>query len=688
MKPSSLSSSLWIPISLAVALFLALGGFSVLVTSNTDWIMHGFLDPQANLFGWEYFRHTPWLQFPLGANPDYGMELGSSIVFSDSIPLFALPFKLLAPLLPETFQYFGLWVLTCMVLHAVFGYLLLSRFITSQWQLALGTALLLLLPPYLMRFTIHLALGGQWLLLAGLYLYFSPRYRATFWLLMLTLATLVHAYLLVMLAAIWGADLLQRLWARQLTVVQCLVRGLVGSAVIIGLMWILGYFMLGSAPTVSDPYGRMNLLSMVDPAGGWSTFFPDLRLTDALLDSDGFAYLGAGIIGLLAVACIVYFFTARRETLSMHTVWPITAIAWFLLLIALTNTIKLGNFTLIEFELPSWAVHVYQTFRSPGRFFWPVIYLVSAMAIIIACTRLPTRAATCLLVVALGLQIHDLSDPLQSIRDYFQPEARWTSPLSSPLWDELGEHYEKVIYIRPGNMPPYFIPMTEFAQRHGLPINSGYLARIDVAAEARARVALTEQVKTGNYDASALYVFNDEELWDMAIRAPATDDQAGTLDDVRLLLPEVSRCASCRHPDFRSQRWGLWNASQLPTIVGQVRNGALQVQPGQAGYLSFGPYTRIPAGSYRYLITYSADAPSHTVAGHWDIVSGAAKTLVKHASGELSGTDGEIRIVQGWLESAEDILLSEIRTFTNGVTAVSLISVELKQTGDDHDPAK
>src|SRR5690554_6787498 len=144
--PSAVHSSLWIPILLGTILFFVLGGLSILAPSNTGWLMRGPLDPQTNLFGWEYFRETPWLQFPLGANPKYGMEIGSSIIFSDSLPLFALLFKVVDPLLPETFQYFGLWVLICVLLQAIFSYLVLSHFTTSRWLLGLGTALLLLLP--------------------------------------------------------------------------------------------------------------------------------------------------------------------------------------------------------------------------------------------------------------------------------------------------------------------------------------------------------------------------------------------------------------------------------------------------------------------------------------------------------------------------------------------------------------
>ena len=680
--PPPTHSSLWIPILLGTILFVAQGGLSILAPSNTAWLMRGLLDPETNLFGWEYFRKTPWLQFPLGANPEYGMELGSSIVFSDSLPLFALPFKLLDPLLPETFQYFGLWVLTCILLHAVFSYLLLAHFISNRWLLGLGTALLLLLPPYLMRFTIHLALGGQWLLLAGLYLYFSPVYRARFWLLMLVLATLTHAYLLVMLAAIWGADLLQRLLGRQLTLGQCIRLGLAGSAVIVSLMWCLGYFMLGSS-SAAGQYGRMNLLALFDPAGRWSRVFPDARLTHDPLDGDGFAYMGVGMLGLLAIASLLQGFTKHRRESRSVLIWPIAVVALLLLLISLTNTVKLGNHVLLEYELPQWVIHLYQTFRSPGRLFWPVVYLLSLMAIVTTCTRLRPSTATCLLVPALCLQIYDLSGALKGTRDFLREEPVWITPLASPLWEQLGQHYEKVLYIKPMNVPPDFVSLTDFAHRHGMPINSGYLARTDGAAEAMARMVLTEQVKARRYDPTAIYVFNDHELWNTATRTLSTNDQVGILDGVRLLLPETKQCPTCSHPDFLLQRWGVWEASQLPTVVGRVHDGALLAQRGDIGYLNYGPYTPVPAGTYLYLIAYKASAAPESTVGHWDIVSSAATAAVVHSTGELTGTNGEVRNIKGVLEITEDIPNGEIRTFTNGSAAVELISIQLRPTQPD-----
>jgi len=69
-------------------------------------------DPATQFLGWHFFRLEDW-HLPPGAATNYGMEMGSSIVFTDSIPLLALLFKLGRAALPDKFQYFGLWILAC-----------------------------------------------------------------------------------------------------------------------------------------------------------------------------------------------------------------------------------------------------------------------------------------------------------------------------------------------------------------------------------------------------------------------------------------------------------------------------------------------------------------------------------------------------------------------------------------------
>lgn len=663
--------SLWIPVLLACLLFLALGGQSILLPSNTGWLMRGFFDPPTNLLGWEFFRETPLLQFPLGANPRYGMEQGSSIVFSDSLPLFALPFKLIGPLLPDSFQYFGLWVLTCMVLQGVFGYLTLSRFVEDRRQLCLGTGLLLLLPPYLMRFSIHLALGGQWLLMAGLYLYFDKAYRARFWLVLLAVATLTHAYLLVMLGAIWGADLLQRLLRREASLARCVVRGLTGCALVLTIMWLLGYFMLGSSPAATGSYGRMNLLSLIDSRGAWSRLLPGLQLP--FIEGDGFAYMGVGMLGLLAIACLLA--SGRRGQWSHTLIWPLIVMSVLLLLVSLTNTVSIGHHTLIQFEIPDWAVRLYQVFRSPGRMFWPVFYLLCVTTIAIVCTRTRPQIALGLLAIALIAQIYDLSNVLAGTRNHFQ--GHWNNPLTSRLWTELGSRYDKVLYIAPTNVPPDFIPLSNFALHHGMSINAANFARVDTEAQARTQAALAAQVQAGTYDPKALYVFNDLALWDQALQSHGADDAMGELDGIKLLLPGMGQCEGCRDAGFVPKHWGFWPAEHLPTLIGQLRDGRLVAQPGISGYLSYGPYTHIPQGKLRYRITYSASGSPLQPVGNWDVVSNATTQVIILAQGPLMGTEGEPRTLEGIFDVATASSSAEIRTFSNGAGELALISVEL-----------
>jgi hypothetical protein len=66
-------------------------GPKILNPTYVDWLMGG--DPLQHYLGWAIFRETDWL-FPIGLNPQYGLDISSSIVYSDSIPLLAFLFKL------------------------------------------------------------------------------------------------------------------------------------------------------------------------------------------------------------------------------------------------------------------------------------------------------------------------------------------------------------------------------------------------------------------------------------------------------------------------------------------------------------------------------------------------------------------------------------------------------------------
>jgi len=121
-------SGAWWSILLGFVTFFSIIGDKILRPTYTDWLMAMGGDPAQDWLGWQFFRYTPLLQWPIGANPNWGLDIGSSIVFTDSIPLLAFIFKLLNTLLPDTFQYCGIWILICFLLQSFFAWKLLSLF--------------------------------------------------------------------------------------------------------------------------------------------------------------------------------------------------------------------------------------------------------------------------------------------------------------------------------------------------------------------------------------------------------------------------------------------------------------------------------------------------------------------------------------------------------------------------------
>lgn len=73
------------------------------------------------------------------------------MIFSDSNPLLAILFKAVDGWLPETFQYFGLWLLACFVLQAWFGWKLLGLITDNAALRLLGCGLLVFSPPMFLR---------------------------------------------------------------------------------------------------------------------------------------------------------------------------------------------------------------------------------------------------------------------------------------------------------------------------------------------------------------------------------------------------------------------------------------------------------------------------------------------------------------------------------------------------------
>ena len=146
----------------------ALVGIENISPLSTKWLHQGN-DSTLPQLSWHFFKNDIW-RFPLGSNPNYGIELGSSIIFSDSIPVLALFFKLFKSFIPENFQYISFWYLICFYFQLFFSFKILKKFTNSTLFSFIGSMFFLIAPIFIWKFPMVPALAGQWILLFVLYL--------------------------------------------------------------------------------------------------------------------------------------------------------------------------------------------------------------------------------------------------------------------------------------------------------------------------------------------------------------------------------------------------------------------------------------------------------------------------------------------------------------------------------------
>lgn len=575
------------PVVIGFGIFACMGGLHILPPSSIDWIMSAFFDPQTSYLGWEFFRHTPLWQFPIGANPALGLDISSSIVFTDSIPLLAVLFKPFSPLLGDVFQYLGFWLMLCYVLQYFFAYKLISYFNPDTFIQIIGAFFFVLAPAFLIRTGIHMALSGHWLVLAAFCIFFADRFLSRRWLVLLSFAISINVYLLLMVAAIWCCDIIQKVMQQKVKLGHALINLGQGIIIVSLLMWMWGYFMLGSTPKVDQLFPGMNVLDLFNPGiqsfptmPAWSKIIPAVKL----IRGDSFMFLGIGNILLLLLAIVIWF---RLPVSNMDKAkkYSLIILIMALSIITLSNKIYIGEYEVINYPLFKPFEYFYTVFRGYGRLFWPVYYLIILFPIVII-SKIPRRVSLAIIALFLAIHVYDLSGMLTSHRAFYSNPPTWESPLKSNLWNYFARHYDKVLYVLPGNNPFGFIPWVEYAAVHDLSINMGYFARDDANKVKAVRLKLTNELLAGNFDPKALYVvFEDEKLWKLAILKLRENDWAGVLDGIKIIAPEIQRNGFIDSPNgiasfnlsapgrkhliygwSAPESWGTWSDGSESTI--------------------------------------------------------------------------------------------------------------------------
>ena len=123
-----------------------------------------------------------------------------------------------------------------------------------------------------------------------------------------------------------------------------------------------------------------------------------------------------------------------------------------------------------------------------------------------------------------------------------------------------------------------------------------------------------------------------------------------------------------------------WKGALLPSQVGQANGTAVTAGAGDApGFVTFGPYMSMTAGTYEITLDYSSSAPAGTPVGVLDVYSSHSGTVA--AKVDIVGTAGKTGRVSVRFKVPHDSPQWEFRTLWNGTGSINIDSLTLGSPG-------
>lgn len=498
---------------LGLVFFVSTLGLALIEPGNIAWLLQG--DWAQHFIGWHLYRHAPW-QWPPGAFDTFWYPVGTAVVYTDSLPLLAIPLKVLSPLLPTHFQYIGFWLMLNCMLQGVFGVLLMRCFTPRLGHQVLGAGLMLLSPVFISRIG-HDTLTTQWLLLAALWLYFrssDPRRAPVAWATIAIVAALVHPYLNAMVLAILCAFYLRVVFVQHLLDWRVAAR----YVAVIFACTLLCWWLSGAFTIRPDgggvPFGKYsaNLLTWFD-ANFMSRWWPTFPLAGSG-QYEGRGYLGIGVLVLCALAIVQALRSRSRSSVTRLPLWPLVLVVAAMTLFAFSTRVAFGSHVLMN--VTPRRLPLLDIFRSSGRFIWPSVYLITVLSAALV-ARSFGRFSMALLAAAFLLQAYELAPlHMRSVRLRFATEQTASKQeLRDPYWTAAAAGRVHITLVPPpacGKQAAPYLPFSLFAGDHGMSVNTGYLARWDEKGTRRYCQQLKNRLNGGERRQGDLYIVSTEEL--------------------------------------------------------------------------------------------------------------------------------------------------------------------------------
>ena len=500
--------------ALGIAVFLWIYGAGVLDVTADAWIFKSDIDLRQHYLGWMAFRNSA-LSFPFGLIDKLSYPHEISIVYTDSIPLAALFFRLISQLLPATFQYFGLYALLCFILTGGMAALVLGRLSEGYALPMLMAPCFLLSYPMLQRTFYHTSLSSQWIILLCFELWLSgrakksPLQRGIIWTALGVLCAGIHLYFLPIALCIMCASLLE----------ECMVNKKAGaSCVILPLLMMLGALLTLAAFGAFRISGSgdywvgdftMNLNSFFNSLGK-TAFLKGLPLWGEM-QFEGAVYLGMGLLVMLLCCIIILFLRLKKEGLKTALKGhprriSMLAAALIFLTVSVLPTVTFGDKLLLRLPYTETMNRVIGIFRSNGRFAWGLMYiLIFAMALLLG--KVKKRGIVIALAgICLILQAVDYGPWIREKQQKYSE----LPPTYNTVWDEISlpEGYKGFVMFEKDNT--FRMGTAFYAMKHGMTVSNFYFARDISALTDASEEEYKAEILSGNADEGMVYVLDRE----------------------------------------------------------------------------------------------------------------------------------------------------------------------------------
>ncbi|HUI94069.1 MAG TPA: DUF6311 domain-containing protein [Chitinivibrionales bacterium] len=504
---SKSSACIFSPVSAALlgaAFFIAVYGCKILNPLFIEWTLRQ--DAATHFLGWHFFRTEPW-HFPLGIVQSLNYPQGTSVVFTDSIPLIAFLLKPFSPFLPAHFQYHGIWLLLSYMLQGIFGWYLVSRFIKNRYIAFVGTLFFIMSPVLVQRAELHESLTAHWILLAALYLYFDPDTLHTRikWGVLFFAASMIHFYFLFMIVLLYSGYFLRNsLESDGRHRASIFSFSVISAFMLCGAMWIEGYFIIGIKEASASGFGyySMNLLAPLNPMPFTSFLFFNALPSATLGQYEGFNYLGLGLI-LLGVTSGIAGLRHKYIVKKSNAV-PLALTCLILFLLSISNAITFANHELLHLRLPQLVYEKLGIIRASGRMFWPITYILTLSCLVLIVRIQNSRKAAIIISFAVVIQIMDFFPFYRSVSI---DRTLWKNSLHSNVWAQCAKRYDHIACIPALVESDNYVPFALYAGDHGLTINVASMARADYFAKSNYRNDQKNLYARGSFDKNTLYVF-------------------------------------------------------------------------------------------------------------------------------------------------------------------------------------